>query len=685
MKTRSADWKVFAFWVIGLAVAAVALGGLLYAECEQQLERTAERSAMRWAQFVDRSVPDLGLAFSGAGISGAAREQLARLRNSDDLFRFRLVDLTGRQVLSSDQLDQDQAGPAGAARDAAGRAGEEAASARIRDKVLAGTPHIELRRETRTDRPAVYSQAYFPVRRDGKTLGMVEVYLDQTERARLNENAFMRVAFAVAALLVALLGIASYQFWIRLRKQRLADGRVRYMANHDALSGALNRTSFNEELQQAVWRRAEGGPEFSLLCIDLDHFKEVNDTLGHAAGDEVLRVATQRLKACVREGDQVARLGGDEFAIVLLGVATVETVTPLAQRIVDALAQGYEVADQRVYCGGSVGVAIHGRDATDPDDLLGKADLALYRAKANGRGTFSFYDLEMDRQMQARRELTRDLRDAIGANQMSLHYQPLYSRDAYTLTGYEALLRWHHPTRGDVEPVQFIALAEETGAIDAIGLWVLRRACAEAAKWPAPLTVAVNLSALQFASDNLVELVTQALLDAGLEPERLELEITESLLMHNTDQVMGQLRALSALGVSIAMDDFGTGYSSLAYLWRFQFDKVKIDRAFTHNLGHDAKVGVIVHSIISLAHSLNIRVNAEGVETPSQMAALQDRGCDELQGFLLGRPGPGAGLTHTGRSDAPDGANRRAAPRGSLFATLSMDLPATHPGPMDRN
>ncbi len=507
----------------------------------------------------------------------------------------------------------------------------------------------------------------------------------QFERAGVPEissqSAFVRVLIAVA--LALLLALGGHRLWIGLRRQRLADSRVRYMAHHDVLSGALNRASFNEVLQQAAWRRAEGGPAFSLLCIDLDHFKDVNDTFGHAAGDQVLRVATQRLKACVREGDQVARLGGDEFAVVLLGVATVDAVTPLAQRIVEALAQGYEVADQRVICGGSVGVAIHGLDASEPDDLLGKADLALYRAKGSGRGTFSFYDVQMDLQMQARRELTRDLREAITAGQMSLHYQPLYGRDASTLTGYEALLRWSHPTRGDIAPVEFVPLAEETGVIDTLGLWALRRACAEAANWPAPLTVAVNLSALQFAGDNLVELVTQALADAGLAPGRLELEITESLLMNNTEQVMGQLRALSAMGVSIAMDDFGTGYSSLAYLWRFPFDKVKIDRAFTHNLGHDAKVGVIVHSIISLAHSLNIRVNAEGVETPSQMAALQDRGCDELQGFLLGRPGPGEELTHHGRiAIGQGGGPRHAQPRESLFAEMPIDLPTTRPGPL---
>ena len=257
-----------------------------------------------------------------------------------------------------------------------------------------------------------------------------------------------------------------------------------------------------------------------------------------------------------------------------------------------------------------LGVAIHGVDATEPDDLLGRADMALYRAKAQGRATFSFYDVAMDRQMQARRQLTQDLREAIGARQLSLHYQPLFNRDAQTLTGYEALA------------------------------------------------------------------------DSGLPPQRLELEITESLLMHNTEQVLGILRALSTLGVSIAMDDFGTGYSSLAYLWRFPFDKVKIDRAFTHNQGHDEKVALIVHSIISLAHSLEIRVNAEGVETPSQMAALQERGCDELQGFLLGRPGPAASLSHQGHDEAHTAPKRRVTPRRPLFGTTPIALPTGHAGPI---
>ena len=658
------------------------MGWVLRAESERQLQQGAEQSALRWAQFASRTVPDLDVAFAGGGITAPAREQLLRLRQSEDIFRFKLFNAAGMLVLASDDLDHPAVPAAHGVGAPIGQDPASIVNPRLRDQVLAGKAYVGLVWGKHPDSPSVYSEAYVPVLRAGKPVGVVEVYVDQTERAAAIERGFLRVAGAVALLLLVLLALASYQFWVRLRQQRQAESRVRYMAHHDVLSGALNRASFNEVLEQAAWRRSEGGLAFSLLCIDLDHFKEVNDSFGHAAGDEVLRVATQRLKVCVREGDQVARLGGDEFAIVLLGVASIEAVTPLAQRIVHALAQPYDVAEQRVLCGGSVGVAIHGLDASDPDELLGKADLALYRAKANGRGGFSFYDVAMDQQMQARRALTRDLRDAIGADQMSLHYQPLYGSDARTLTGYEALLRWQHPTRGAIAPVEFIALAEETGEIDAIGLWVLRRACAEAAKWPAPLTVAVNLSALQFASNNLLDLVQAALADSGLAPTRLELEITESLLMNNTEQVMGVLRSLSGLGVSIAMDDFGTGYSSLAYLWRFPFNKVKIDRAFTHNLGHDAKVGVIVHSIISLAHSLDIRVNAEGVETPSQMAALQERGCDELQGFLLGRPVPGEGLTHAGWVDAPDCAAQRGLPRESLLAEMPIGLPPARPGAM---
>jgi diguanylate cyclase (GGDEF)-like protein len=629
----------------------------------EQLQRDTRQSALNWAHLAASTVPDLDDVFDGRGLTADALGQLKRLRHASQVFRFKLFDRQGRQILVSDDLDRVDVGtPAAAA----------PANHPVPPSALAGETYIVLKRETRPDRPAVYSEAYVPVLRDGRVLGIVEVYVDQVERASSAERAFARVAGAVAALLTLLIAIAGGQLWRRQRQQRQAEARMRYLAHHDVLSGALNRTSFHEALQQAGWRRAEGGPGFALLCIDLDRFKDVNDSLGHAAGDEVLRQAAQRLNEVVRHGDHVARLGGDEFAVLQTGVSNATDVATLADRIVQTLAVPYEVADGRVHCGGSVGAAIHGVDATEQADLLHKADLALYRAKAAGRNTFSFYDATMDEELQARRTLTRDLRDAIGSDQMTLSYQALYASNGRTLTGYEALLRWQHPTRGAVGPADFIPLAEDAGLIDALGRWVLRRACADAASWPAPLSVAVNLSAAQFRHGALVEVVSEALQTAGLAAQRLELEITESLLMSNTEQILDTLHALSAMGIRIAMDDFGTGYSSLAYLWRFPFDKVKIDRAFTQNLGKDPKVNLIVHSIISLAHSLDIRVNAEGVETPSQMAALQHHGCDELQGFLLGRPSPLRTLTHSERAVPQDSTSSRSEARHSLWDTLPV-------------
>ena len=680
VKIRTVDWKIFATWATGIVLGLLCLAWVMRFESSRQMQHSAETAGLRWAGFASRTVPDLDAALAGRGFTPAAREQLLRLRQADSVFRFKLFDPAGNLLLVSDDLDHPDVPPRHGPTEGIGADHNGGSKAHIRTKLLAGINHIELKREQRADRPAVYSEAYVPVLRNGSLLGVVEVYVDQVGEAQAIQSAFARVAAAVALLLLLVLGVAAWQFWQRLRKQRLAEERVRYMAHHDVLSGALNRSSFNEALKRAIWRHDEGGPGFALLCIDLDRFKEVNDSLGHAAGDEVLRVATQRLRDALREGDKVARLGGDEFAVLLSGLTTVAAVNPLAQRVVSALAEPYEVAGQRVICGGSVGVAIHGVDATEPAELLHKADLALYRAKAAGRGTFSYYDSATDELLKVRRELTRDLQQALAAGQMSLHYQPLHASGSGALTGYEALLRWTHPTRGNVPSMDFITLAEETGLIDALGLWVLKRACADAAAWPDSLSVAINLSPAQFARGDLVAAVAAALASSGLPAHRLELEITESMLLRNAEQVLEQLRALSALGVAIAMDDFGTGYSSLAYLWRFPFDKVKIDRAFTQHLGRDPKVDLIVRSIITLAHSLDIRVNAEGVETPSQMATLQAHGCDELQGFLLGRPGPLAGLTHTGHAgtagfggpgpSTEPAPSRRSAPRESLFADL---------------
>jgi len=312
--------------------------------------------------------------------------------------------------------------------------------------------------------------------------------------------------------LLAGLGAVCVAFWRQhWHAEREAEEQVRYLAHHDALSGVLNRTSFQQALQQSVQSGQAGGHAFAVLCIDLDHFKEINDTLGHAAGDAVLRETASRLQEATRQGDRVARLGGDEFAILQAHVSQSEDVGILARRIVQSLAEPYDVNGQALICGGSVGAAIYGVDGLAPEELLHRADLALYRAKAAGRGTFSFYDAAMDLQLQERRALTRDLREALARDELSLHFQPLFESDGRTLAGYEALLRWQHPKRGNIPPVVFIPLAEDTGMIDALGRWVLRRACAEAALWAAPLTVAVNLSAVQFRRGDLVDVVADAL------------------------------------------------------------------------------------------------------------------------------------------------------------------------------
>ena len=633
-------------WVFGGGIAASALiaiavmAAVMRYAASDLLERDANQTAQAWAEFVSRSVPDLEMLLTQGDLSNAAREELKQFRQIEEVFRFKMFDRDGQTVLVSDDLDK----PPGSA---ASKSSIGHGNDTVRQMVLGGRNVTLLEtNSTNPNRPAVYSEAYVPIIRNGQLIGVVEVYVNQAARAVRIQQAFQIVAGALFGLLT-LIGLAICSYLLkRLEAERRAEERMRYLAHHDVLSGLLNRASFNEALHEAAWRHTGDGPAFAILCIDLDLFKEVNDTLGHPAGDEVLRQVGERLRALGRHGDRVARLGGDEFAILQTGVNSVDDVTTFAERVVETLAQPFDVGPDTIRCNGSVGAAIFGIDATTEEALLHKADLALYRSKAAGRGTFSFYDEELDKALEERRTLVRDLREAIGADQFTLHYQPQFSADGMTLTGYEALLRWTHPTLGLQSPETFIPLAEDTGLIDPLGRWVLRSACAQAALWPNDLTVAGNLSAVQFRQDNLVEDVARALDSSGLPAGRLEIEITESLLMSNTERVTETLGRLAAMGVRIAMDDFGTGYSSMTYLWRFPFDKLKIDRSFTQNLNNDVKVRAIVKSIVSLAHSLEIRVNAEGVEKTTQLDLLRQYECDELQGYLLGYPSPTERLFH---------------------------------------
>ena len=427
-------------------------------------------------------------------------------------------------------------------------------------------------------------------------------------------------------------------------ERRRAEMQLAFMAHHDALTGLPNRTFFHERLQQATTQAKRGVP-FVLMSLDMNGSKSVNDTLGHAAGDDLLRTVAQRLRACVRESDTVARLGGDEFAIIQTGPKEDGDAVVLAKRLIVALGQPYLLHGQQVTSGCSVGMTMAPRDGSEADDLLKKADMALYRAKKDEALAYSFFEPELDTRLETRRTLERDLRQAMLKDELRLHYQPLVDAQTSEVTSYEALVRWQHPTRGTVSPADFIPLAEESGLIVAIGEWVVRTACEEAATWSKEVKVTVNLSPAQFKSGRLPEMIAEALSFSGLSANRLELEITETVLLQNSEATLKALHRLRDLGVRIALDDFGTGYSSLSYLRSFPFDKLKIDRSFVQDLPESHSSRAIVKAIAALGASFNMAITAEGVERLDQMEYLRGEGCNELQGFYLSRPKPREELT----------------------------------------
>ena len=424
-----------------------------------------------------------------------------------------------------------------------------------------------------------------------------------------------------------------------ITERRRAEAALAFMARHDALTELPNRTLFQERLIEAI-AVARRGTQCALLCLDLDHFKAINDTLGHPVGDNLLRAVADRLSAAVRNVDTVARLGGDEFAIIQTDLGSPDHAAMLANRIITALREPFDIDGHRVVTGTSIGIAIATRDGTSSDTLLMNADIALYLAKAEGRGTFRFFEPEMDRQVQARRKVEMDLRNALQADEFDLHYQPVLDLQSGKVVGFEALIRWNHPARGIISPSDFIPIAEETGLIVPIGDWVLRRACLDAAGWPRDIEIAVNLSSAQFKGGQLLNSVRQALAISRLDPNRLELEITESVLLQNSEDTLALLHQLRGLGIRIALDDFGTGYSSLGYLRSFPFDKIKIDRTFVRDIDGNAGSAVIVGAVVGIARALGMTTVAEGVETADQLAVVSRQGCALVQGYLFSRPRP---------------------------------------------
>jgi diguanylate cyclase (GGDEF)-like protein len=424
-----------------------------------------------------------------------------------------------------------------------------------------------------------------------------------------------------------------------ITERQKAEAHIAHLARHDHLTDLPNRVFLREELEKNL-RRLRHGEKFAVLCLDLDRFKSVNDSLGHPIGDKLLNAVASTLLECVDDGDFVARLGGDEFAIIQANVSRPEESGVLANRIIERLDMPYEIEGQQLNIGVSIGLAVAPTDGKHADQLLKNADLAMYRAKADGRGSYCFFEAEMDARIQARRALEIELRNALAAGQLQLYYEPLVNGKTGEVRCFEALLRWLHPQLGSIPPSEFIPLAEESGLIGPLGQWVLRSACAEAAKWPSRFRVAVNLSPIQFKNMNLVNVIVGSLAASGLPASRLELEITESLLLESDPKNIAVLHELRSLGIRIVMDDFGTGFSSLNYLRSFPFDKIKIDQSFVRDMSKGHESVAIIKAIIDLGRALRIEVVAEGVETEEQLELLVAEGCAEMQGYYFSKPQP---------------------------------------------
>jgi diguanylate cyclase len=455
--------------------------------------------------------------------------------------------------------------------------------------------------------------------------------------ARSGDFVYVLIAVLVIVYACVLLRVVfaySFEFTRRMIAHLESEKAVR----QDPLTKLPNRFAFNESLETALVRLAGSGEECAVLLLDLDRFKEVNDRLGHLAGDEFLTQLAARLRRCTRDTDIVARIGGDEFGLITANIARLDEVFELAQEIISAFEDPFLIEGHEIVGAASIGISLAPRDGKTPNDVLKHADVALYRAKKAGPGTIRFFEPSDDASARERRALQLDLEAAIEREELFLVYQPFLDLRENRITGFESLLRWRHPARGLVSPLEFIALAEESGLIHSIGDWVVRRACQALAQWPADIRVAVNVSAVQFQNANILQTFVKALADSRVAPGRLEIEITESILLSKYDSAASVLNSLLELGVTVALDDFGTGYSSLTYLRRLPFSRIKIDQSFVRDMLVQPDCAAIVKSVIALARDLKIGVVAEGVESTAQLDYLRQTNCDEVQGYLIGRP-----------------------------------------------
>ncbi|MEM9629514.1 MAG: EAL domain-containing protein [Pseudomonadota bacterium] len=486
----------------------------------------------------------------------------------------------------------------------------------------------------------VVTAFFHPVFAGERLAGVLQIELDQSIIARSIKSTFKALSIGLTLILALAVAPPFFFGWRKSIQRAHAEKRARHLAYHDPLTHIPNRRYAHEEIEKRLKRKSGAKDVIALLCLDLDGFKSINDAFGHAAGDELLRQAVNRLTALLGPDDVVARLGGDEFLVLPKLGTPPEAVESLAAKIVESFRRTFEIDKQEMSCGVSIGIVLADRSWRDRDQLLHAGDVALYEAKARGRQCAVLFETSMEERLRKRREIESDLRLALARDELTLHYQPQFDVRTRTLTGFEALVRWQHPKLGLLLPSEFIEVAEELKLINAISYWVMQQACKAAMSWTRPLKVAVNVSAVEFEQGNLVTTIQDALSASGLIPERLEIEITETVIMTNTDLTIKTLKEVRDLGVSVAMDDFGTGYSSLGYLCKFPFDKLKIDRSFLLSKGQPIQSQRIIEAIITLGHSLDLNVVAEGVEHVEQLEMLETLSCGEAQGFYLGRPMP---------------------------------------------
>jgi diguanylate cyclase (GGDEF)-like protein len=620
---------------IGLAALCAILGYSVYQinqnAVAQLLEKDATARSITAARYFEKYLPTGKAILNGTPATPADQAFVAQALDGTGVARFKMFDLQGKFIFDSGQKGLT--------------IGDDVKFGQVNDKALeaqrTGQPHVELEIEHEEDGDKLIAETYVPIIQDDKTIGTAEVYSDQTANAARFNAAFSWSSALIAFL--AALGFAApaAAFYRRNREKIAADESVQFLANHDSLTKLANRASFNERLGLSLNRTLDQGEVATLHFIDLDFFKEINDRHGHGLGDEVLQAVAGRLKQTLRDGDIVARYGGDEFVIAQFGFTKNEQIHAATARIVNVFKEPLTIQGKEISMTASIGSAVapqHGFNATD---LITSADTAVYVVKAGGRNAQCYFEPRFDEAKRKRLALEELVRNAVTTHAFQLNYQPLVRLPSGEIKGFEALLRLRDAEGKFVSPAEFIPVAEEIGLIDQIGTWVMEEACKTAATWPDGMQISVNLSVAQFKHRSIVRSTQQALEKSGIAPKRLLLEITESLLMTETDSILEQLRELKALGVAIVMDDFGTGYSSLGYMLKFPFDRIKIDRSFVSALEQTNQNATnVVQSIIALGHTLKMDVTAEGVETEEQSNALTELKCDDAQGYHFGRPMP---------------------------------------------